>query len=257
MDMIAAAVTAKDFWPATSGFAMLWAVVAIASTTLFVVTGLVLEGLNARHPEHRIQARTNPRKWRELRAAPLSILTLSFWFALGLFCQWRGWTISPLPATWWSVPLMLAISIVLYDAWFYWGHRLMHLKAIWPVHALHHKSLAPTPWSNNHDSMLDSTICQIYFTILPFVLPIPWPALVMHKIFDQVSGMVGHCGFEHFASPIARAPWPLSSTVFHDQHHSKFNYNFAHTFTFWDRLMGTLHPSYDETLARFEAPEHG
>lgn len=234
-------------------FVELWGAVVLAITVIFVVVGLALDRLAARHPENKVQkTRINRHKWRELRAAPASIATLSFWFALGLFAQGQGWTMMPLAASWWSVPLMLGVSIVLYDAWFYWGHRLMHVKRLWWIHALHHRSLAPTPWSNNHDSVLDSTICQLYFTLIPFVLPIPPVVMVLHKLFDQVSGMIGHSGYEHFASPVARAPWPLASTVFHDQHHSAFHYNFAHTFTLWDRLCGTLHPAYDETLRSFE-----
>jgi len=254
MDVLHEIALAEGLGSGLLAFLALWATVVVGVVGVFAATGLVLDRHNAAHPERRIQARVHPRKWRELRVAPQSILTLSFWFALGLFCQARGWTPTPLPITWWSIPLTLGIGIVLYDAWFYWGHRFMHLKRIWPIHALHHKSLVPTAWSNNHDSILDSTVCQIYFALLPFVLPTPWPALVLHKLYDQVSGMIGHCGFEHFASPMARAPFPLASTVFHDQHHSKFNYNFGHTFTFWDRVMGTIHPDYDATLARFEEP---
>lgn len=252
MDTIASLVVAPGFGAGLAALLVLWGCTALASTILFVVVGLTLDALNARHPERRIQERTHPHKWRELRTAPQSILTLSFWFALGLFCQFRGWTMAPLAASWWSVPVMLGLSIVLYDAWFYWGHRLMHLKSWWWIHALHHKSLVPTPWSNNHDSILDSTICQLYFAIIPFIIPIPWQVLIIHKIFDQTSGMVGHCGYEHFASPLARKPWPLSSTVYHDLHHSRFNYNYAHTFTVWDRLFGTLHPDTDKIVAQFE-----
>ena len=84
------------------------------------------------------------------------------------------------------------------------------------------------------------------------MLPIPWQVLVVQKLYDRISGMLGHAGFEHFASSAGRAPWPLASTVFHDQHHSSFRHNFAHTFSWWDRWAGTLHPRYDATVQRFE-----
>jgi hypothetical protein len=66
-------------------------------------------------------------------------------------------------------------------------------------------------------------------------------------------GMLGHAGYEHFASPLGRSPWPLASTVFHDQHHGHFRYNYAHNFSVWDRVMGTLHPRHDGTLEKFES----
>jgi sterol desaturase/sphingolipid hydroxylase (fatty acid hydroxylase superfamily) len=64
--------------------------------------------------------------------------------------------------------------------------------------------------------------------------------------------MAGHAGHEYFASATTRRPWPLLCTTFHDQHHGSFRFNYANTFSWWDRLMGTIHPSYDDTVRRFE-----
>lgn len=151
--------------------------------------------------------------------------------------------------------LTLLVSLVLYDAWFYWGHRLMHTRPLYRFHAHHHQSLVPTPWSNNSDTMVGAFVEQSYFLFAPFFLPVPPEVLIAHKIYDQVTGMIGHAGHEYFASPSARAPWPLLCTTFHDQHHSHFRYNYANTFSAWDRLMGTVHPTYDATVERFEKPE--
>jgi len=41
--------------------------------------------------------------------------------------------------------------------------------------------------------------------------------------------------------------------TFHDQHHEKFKYNFATHFSWWDRLMGTLDPTYDDRVKAFAA----
>jgi sterol desaturase/sphingolipid hydroxylase (fatty acid hydroxylase superfamily) len=100
--------------------------------------------------------------------------------------------------------------------------------------------------------VVEALLNQLFFVVIVFVVPIPAVVLIAHKIYDQISGMVGHAGYEHFASPAGRTPWPLASTVFHDQHHGYFRFNYAHTFSFWDRMMGTLHPRYDETVLRFE-----
>jgi sterol desaturase/sphingolipid hydroxylase (fatty acid hydroxylase superfamily) len=119
-------------------------------------------------------------------------------------------------------------------------------------HALHHTSVSPTVWTNHHETIVEALLNQLYYFVIVFFLPIPWQVLVVQKIYDQISGMLGHAGYEHFASPAARQPWPLASTVFHDQHHGYFRFNFAHTFSFWDRAMGTLHPRYDSTVTEFE-----
>jgi|GEM_PF-660471 len=237
-----------------SGFAALLILVIAGVVAVMLATGLFFEVLNARYPEHKVQKdRVNRHKWRELIHAPGSIVSLSICVAGGIFAQWQGWALAPVPLTWWSGPLMLGISIVLYDAWFYWIHRLFHTKAMYRFHARHHRSVTPTVWSVHHETVLDSVLHQLYFFLIVFVFPIPWQMLVVHKAYDQISGMLGHAGYEHFASPLARAPWPLASTVFHDQHHSHFRVNYAHTFSLWDRLMGTLHPRYDGTVESFES----
>jgi sterol desaturase/sphingolipid hydroxylase (fatty acid hydroxylase superfamily) len=84
--------------------------------------------------------------------------------------------------------------------------------------------------------------------------PIPPEVIIAHKLFDQVTGIAGHAGHEYFAAPSNRSPWPMLCTTFHDQHHGHFNYNYANTFSWWDRLMGTIHPRYDEIVERFETP---
>ena len=238
-----------------AGFAdylVLVGIVAASIVAILLVTGAFFEFINARHPERKIQTRVNKNKWRELAYAPGSISMISITFAGGLFCQWQGWSMTPLPLTWWSIPLTLGASMLLYDTWFYWIHRLLHWKPMYRFHTLHHTSVAPTVWTNHHETIVEGVLNQSFYTLIVFVLPIAWPVLVAQKIYDQVSGMLGHAGYEHFASPLARKPWPLACTVFHDQHHGYFRYNFAHTFSVWDRWMGTLHPTYDTTVERFE-----
>lgn len=234
-------------------FAILFALVVAAIIAVLLGTGLFFEVMNSRHPGRKVQKdRVNARKWHELAYAPGSVLTLSCCFSAGLFAQWQGWALVPLELSWWSGPLTLAISVLLYDAWFYWVHRLLHRPVMLRFHALHHRSVTPTVWTNHHETIVEALLNQLYYAVVVFLLPIPWQILIVQKIYDQISGMLGHAGYEHFASPFARWPWPLASTIFHDQHHSSFRYNFAHTFSWWDRAMGTLHPTYDATVARFE-----
>ena len=123
-------------------------------------------------------------------------------------------------------------SLLLFDTWFYWGHRLIHARALYPrVHRWHHLSPTPTIWSNNSDTLLDNLFLQSYWLVAPLLLPIPAAVLVAHKIFDQVTGMLGHAGYEHFAGPLARWPSPMLATLFHDQHHKHFTCNYATHFS--------------------------
>ena len=164
----------------------------------------------------------------------------------------RGLTLwTPLELTWTSAIVMFLVSMVLQDAWFYWGHRLMHTKMFYKHHFWHHRSVAPTVWSNYSDSYVDAFAMQSYFLIAPLVLPIPPLVLIGHRVWDHVNGQIGHSGGESFADSTTRFPSPMVCVTFHDQHHEHFNYNFANFFSFWDRVCGTLHPGYDAKVKRW------
>ena len=218
-----------DWFAIVRDFLSLFAVVLVALVIVLLCVGLLFEFFNARHPERKIQkGRTNKRKWKELYRAPGSIAIIALCFSGGLFAQAKGWALTPFPINWWTGPILLAVSVFLYDTWFYWIHRLLHCKPFYQFHALHHKSLAPTVWSNHNESLAEAFLNQAFYLFIPFLLPIPWQILVLQKLYDQVSGMLGHAGFEHFASPAGRKPFPLTSTVFHDQHHYYYFHFYHH-----------------------------
>ncbi len=244
-----------DFFKVLIEFLPWYAAVYAINVFLYFATGWVLVQIQNRHPERRIQQnrRGEKRMWTEIRQSVLSLLVTAGCLALGLFSQYKGWTfVAPLELSWWSVPLMFVISILAYDAWFYWAHRLMHTKHLYRVHAEHHRSVAPTVWSTYNDSLVDAFVMQSYYFWAMFILPIPLEVLAAHRLWDHFNGTIGHSGFEFWASPTTRRPSPMVCVTFHDQHHSRFRYNFANFFSFWDRLMGTIDPKYDEAVKRFE-----
>ncbi len=237
------------------GFAALWAITLAVLLAIYFGLGLAISAYSRRHPERRIQQRPSSETARDIRQSVIALITISAYVAGGLFAQAQGWTlVAPLPLSWWSVPLMVLVSLVLYDTWFYWLHRLMHTPALFRFHALHHRAITPTTWSNNADSLVGAFVEQGYFLVVPFFVPIPPEILIVHKLYDQITGMFSHCGHEYFASPSTRRPWPFLCTTFHDQHHSNFRCNYGNTFSFWDRWMGTLHPRYDDLVQRMETP---
>jgi sterol desaturase/sphingolipid hydroxylase (fatty acid hydroxylase superfamily) len=248
-------LAASSFAPGAgfTAFLALTGLVAVVCSAIIAIVATVYGILNRAYPERRIQKhRDNDHVRAEMLRAPGSVAVISLAFAGGLFIQGQGWALTPLPITWWSVPLMTIASVIAYDTWFYWVHRLLHWKPMYRFHALHHTSVAPTIWTHHYETFVEASLNQLFYIVIVFVLPVPWPALVLHRIYDQASGMVGHSGFEHFAGSTNRTPWPLASTIFHDQHHGYFRFNFAHSFSLWDRVMGTLHPRYDRTVEEFE-----
>jgi lathosterol oxidase len=235
-------------------YLLYFAVVYGATVAVYFATGIGMTLINRRFPERRIQKDRNgdKRMWVEIRSSMSALAVSAAMLSFGFYAQVRGWTLTPLDASWWSVPLMFVVSMLAYDAWFYWGHRLLHLKMFYRWHAPHHRSVAPTVWSNDSSTIVDTIIEHGYYLVVWFVLPMPALALFAQRLFDQVSGMIGHSGFEYFASPTSRWPSPMICTSFHDLHHSTFRYNYGNFFSLWDRMMGTVHPGYDVMVRDFE-----
>jgi Delta7-sterol 5-desaturase len=190
---------------------------------------------------------------RDILQSVKSLFFIALMMSGGLFCQHFGLTMYPKQLTPLNSLLWFFVSMLIFDTWFYWGHRLIHTRALYRrIHVWHHKSVTPTVWSNNSDTLLDDLILQSYFFFAPFFLPIPGAVLIAHKIYDQITGMIGHAGYEYSAGPLSRFPFPLIGVTFHDQHHESFFYNYATHFSVWDRMMKTIHPDYDRKIQSFE-----
>jgi sterol desaturase/sphingolipid hydroxylase (fatty acid hydroxylase superfamily) len=233
-------------------FLALWAAVYAAHIALYFGQGALMDAINRRHPDRRIQQarRGEERKRVEIRQSLKALVVISGCVAGGLWLPAHGVTLwPPFAFDWVWTPVMFVVSVVLFDAWFYWGHRLMHTKRLYRHHFWHHRSVAPTVWSNYSDSLPDAFAMQSYYLIMPLLLPIPPEVLILHRLWDHVNGQIGHSGFEYFADRTTRFPSPMVCVTFHDQHHEHFRYNYANFFSFWDRLCGTLHPDYDRRVA--------
>jgi sterol desaturase/sphingolipid hydroxylase (fatty acid hydroxylase superfamily) len=190
----------------------IWALSYLAHLAAYFGLGLLLVAINRSHPERRLQKheRGETRARVEIRQSMISLSVTSFWVAFGIFAQVDGLTLwAATTPSFWSLVLMLALSVVLYDAWFYWGHRLMHTRALIRHHRFHHLSRAPTVWSNYSDGLVDAFAMQSYYLIAPLFLPLSPLVLILHRLFDHVNGQIGHSGFEYFAGPSTRFPSPM------------------------------------------------
>lgn len=139
--------------------------------------------------------------------------------------------------------------IVIHDAYFYWSHRAMHHKKIYPyVHLIHHKSINPTPWAVFSFHPLEALAQVAILPVMVFVMPLHPLAIFAWGIYQLLLNVGGHVGFELFRSGFTKrfySKWHNTSTH-HNLHHKYVNYNYSLYFNVWDRLMGTNHPRYDE-----------
>ena len=201
-----------------AAFGLLVALVYAAHLAGYFGLNAAIEAMNRRNAGRRIQTRRGDKRRREeIRKSFGSMLVTSVSVSIGLFAVSKGWTLfAPFELTWWTaVPLFVA-TMVLFDGWFYFGHRLLHTPKLYRFHRQHHYSVSPTVWSTYSDDVVDTAICQGFYAVVPLLLPFPPVILILHRIFDHVNGTFGHAGFEYFASPTARHPSPMLCATYHD-----------------------------------------
>ena len=193
---------------------------------------------------------------RDRKQSMVSIGVIATMLGLGHWTYTAlGWGLRPLPGIGGTV-LSLIASLLLFDTWFYWLHRLIHMRVFYRrVHRWHHLTIVPVVWSNNSDRLIDNLFLQSYWLLAHFLLPIAPAALFAHKIYDQITGVIGHSGYEH-GGRWCLPPSPLVGVTHHDQHHQYFRCNYATHFSWWDRMMGTLHPSHDREITANIAASH-
>ncbi len=187
---------------------------------------------------------------RDRRQSIRSLAAIAAMFGSGhwLYAEF-GWGLAPAEGVG-GIVLSFLASMVLFDAWFYWLHRLIHTRPLYArVHRWHHMTVTPVSWSNNSDRLVDNLFLQSYWLFAHFLVPAAPAVLLAHKLYDQVTGVIGHSGYEH-GGRWCWPPSPLVGVTHHDQHHRYFRCNYATHFTWWDRLMGTLHPDHDAELKR-------
>ena len=171
-----------------------------------------------------------------------------------VFELWRlGGTavyLDPFEYSLWYIPISILIYLFLHDTYFYWTHRLMHLKSVFPVmHRIHHESRPPTPWAAFSFHPYESILGAIFLPALALLIPIHVGAILFILILMTLCAVFNHSGYEIFPRWWLRG-WPgrnLISAAHHDLHHKHYNCNYALYFRFWDKLMRTdiMEAEYD------------
>jgi len=135
-----------------------------------------------------------------------------------------------------------AIYLIVQDTYYYWLHRLMHVKALFRfVHAGHHRSRQPTAFASFSFDALEAALNAWVMPALVFLVPIH-PAVILALLtLMTVLAVLNHSGWEVLPDWLVRGPvggWLISATH-HSAHHTRYTCNYGLYFRVWDRLMGT------------------
>jgi Delta7-sterol 5-desaturase len=143
--------------------------------------------------------------------------------------------------------------IFIHDTYFYWGHRFMHLKKVYPiVHKVHHHSINPTPWASFTFHPIEGFIEAGIVPLIVMIMPAHGLAVFIFVLFSTLLNVMGHLGFEMYPSGFTKSKWLgwNNTSTHHNMHHKFFECNYGLYFNFWDKLMGTNHEDYHETFEK-------
>lgn len=145
----------------------------------------------------------------------------------------------------------IIVCILIHDTYFYWTHRLMHWKPIFRyAHHVHHMSHNPTPLAAYSFHPIETFVELGVIPLIVFTIPVNQGALVIFGIYMIVMNVIGHLGYELYTRRFMQSRWLKfvhNTSTHHNMHHKYSKCNYGLYFNFWDRIMGTNHPAYEET----------
>jgi len=145
----------------------------------------------------------------------------------------------------------IVLMLLVHDTYFYWTHRWMHLKRVYRiVHRVHHLSTNPSPWAAMAFHPIESVIEGSVIAVIAFLFPVHPLAIGIFLLIMMIYNVYGHLGYELYPKGFARSrlgKW-INTSVNHNMHHQSIQGNYGLYFLWWDRWMGTLQRSYEETF---------
>lgn len=178
---------------------------------------------------------------REIKWAFFSSVIFTMFSALCLYAYQDGRTriysdIQEYPV-WYLFASALAV-LTLYETYYYWLHRIMHIPSIFRVvHKVHHESINPTVFTSFCFHPLEAVLQFFFFPLLIISIPLHYGVLFGILMLFTLSALVNHSGVEIFKKKLLRDH--LIGATHHDLHHKEFTTNFGLYFTWWDKWMGT------------------
>ncbi len=160
------------------------------------------------------------------------------------------------PATWYVVLGEFAVYFLAFDLYFYATHRVMHLGPVYRwVHKTHHRSTAPNPLTAFSFNPLEGVLAGGFLPVFLAAFEVHREALGLIGPFQIFMSMYVHCGHEMMPAwwYRTRATRWFITPMFHDQHHQLYRCNYGGFTTIWDRVFGTVNPSFERDFDALKA----
>lgn len=188
---------------------------------------------------------------REIYFSVLSILIFIGFLGMSTWLTLAGYTqiythFSERPV--WYFILSVGLLIVWHDTYFYWTHRLLHLKQFTRFHRIHHESHNTTPWTSFSFHPVEAMVQAAFVPLIILVVPFHPIAIGIVITWQMIFNVMGHLGYEVIPVWVHKS-WlgrVFNTSTHHNMHHQAAKANYGLYFNVWDTLMKTNHPHYEE-----------
>lgn len=147
--------------------------------------------------------------------------------------------------------------LVLQDTYFYFTHRLLHHPWLFRwLHQGHHRSRYPTPWTSFAFDPLEAIGQSLFLVGVICVVPLHFMTVMAVLVTMTIWAVINHLGIDHLPRSFPHqwfGKWCIGP-AHHAIHHRKYRWHYGLYFTFWDHLLGTQDPQYDEQLGIAHQP---
>ncbi|MEM6307343.1 MAG: sterol desaturase family protein [Pseudomonadota bacterium] len=146
-----------------------------------------------------------------------------------------------------ATPIWFVVVFFLIPIWesfyFYWIHRILHTRALYRFHALHHRNTDVGPWSGLSMHPIEH---MMYFgtASVHFILPTHPVHLIAHLMFYGIYAITTHTGFEGLFS--GQKKRVHLGNFHHQMYHRFFEVNYGTLEIPWDKFFGTFHDGSDQ-----------
>lgn len=143
-----------------------------------------------------------------------------------------------------TVILFFAMDLAMYVF-----HRVAHHPLLFPlIHRTHHRFENPRPLTLFVLNPFEVLGFGGLWLLLLVIYPASWLGIIIYLTINIVFGLVGHLGVEPMPNRWINLPVIayISTSTFHAEHHLDKDHNYGFYTLIWDRLFGTLTPSYND-----------
>ena len=161
----------------------------------------------------------------------------------------------------WPLSLKLAVSLLVGEVGYYWGHRWSHeIPFLWRFHSIHHSAEELDFLVNTRAHPIDIVFTRLCELIPLYVLGLASPMTRNGSLIPVLVILIGtfwgffiHSNVRWRFGPLE---WLVATPAFHHWHHTNdgpayINKNYAPMFPFIDRLFGTFYLPKDKRPERY------